>query len=166
MAFASRSMSETERRYAQIEKEALAVMWANEKFSDYILGRRFLIESDHKPLIPILDTKQLDNLPPCVQRFRLRLARYDYIVEHVPAKYLYTADTLSRALVDESSDNSFQKEVVAFVDTVVEQVSTTKQGLEGYRRAQERDLGCQQVLQYCRQGWLGKGCLNTRENSM
>ena len=47
MAYASRSMSETERRYAQIEKEALAVTWACEKFNDYILGRKFLIESDH-----------------------------------------------------------------------------------------------------------------------
>ena len=56
VAYASRSMSETERRYAQIEKEALAVTWACEKFTDYILGRKFLIESDHKPLIPLLNT--------------------------------------------------------------------------------------------------------------
>ena len=52
VAYASRSMSETERRYAQIEKEALAVTWVCRKFTDYILGRKFLIESDHKPLIP------------------------------------------------------------------------------------------------------------------
>ena len=75
VAYASRSMSPTERRYAQIEKEALAVTWACEKFADYILGRRFQIKSDHKPLIPILSTKHLDNLPPRVLRFRLRLAR-------------------------------------------------------------------------------------------
>jgi len=77
-------MSETERRYAQIEKEALAVTWACEKFSDYILGRSFHIESDHKPLIPILSTKHLDQLPPRVLWFRLRLAKFDYSIEHVP----------------------------------------------------------------------------------
>ena len=64
VAYASRLMSKTERRYAQIEKEALAVTWGCEKFTDYILGQKFLIESDHKPLIPLLNTKQLDSMPP------------------------------------------------------------------------------------------------------
>ena len=45
VAFASRTMTETERRYAQIEKEALAITWACEKFSTYILGMTFLIET-------------------------------------------------------------------------------------------------------------------------
>ena len=45
-------MSDTERRYAQIE-EALACTWACEKFSSYILGMKFLIEMDHKPLVPL-----------------------------------------------------------------------------------------------------------------
>ena len=49
VAYASRSMTETERRYAQIEKEALAVTWACEKFSTYILGMKFLIETTTSP---------------------------------------------------------------------------------------------------------------------
>ena len=64
VAYASRSMSETERRYAQIEKEALAATWACEKFSDFILSKHIEIETDHKPLVPLLGTKHLDNLPP------------------------------------------------------------------------------------------------------
>jgi len=71
VAYASRSLSETERRYAQIEKEALAVTWACEKFTDYVLGRKFQIETDHKPLVPLLNTKQLDSMPPRILRFRL-----------------------------------------------------------------------------------------------
>ena len=73
VAYASRSLTGTEMRYAQIEKEALAVTWACEKFSDYLLGKSFSCETDHKPLIPLLNSKQLDNLPPRVLRFRLRL---------------------------------------------------------------------------------------------
>ncbi len=90
-------MTETKRRYAQIEKEALAATWACEKFSDYILGLHFTIESDHKPLIPLLNTKCLNCLPPRILRFWLRLARFSYTIHHVPGKLLYTADTLSRA---------------------------------------------------------------------
>ena len=65
VAFASRSMTETERRYAQIEKEALAATWACEKFSDFVLGKLILLETDHKPLVPLLGIKDLHSLPPC-----------------------------------------------------------------------------------------------------
>ena len=160
VAYASRAMSETERRYAQIEKEALAVTWACEKFSDYVLGRRFQIESDHKPLIPLLNTKQLDTMPPRILRFRLRLARYDYTIHHVPGVHLYTADTLSRAPVggQDNSDLSFQKEVDAYVNCIVQEcIPATEQRLDQYREAQEKDIVCQQVKEYCRNGWPRKG---------
>jgi len=64
VAYASRSLSETEQHYAQIEKEALATTWACEKFSTYLIGKMFDIETDHKPLVPLLNTKHLDDLPP------------------------------------------------------------------------------------------------------
>jgi hypothetical protein len=64
IAYLSRSMTSTEQRYAQIEKEALATTWACEKFNDYILGKDILIETDHKPLVPLFGTKLLDQLPP------------------------------------------------------------------------------------------------------
>ena len=57
VAFASRAMSETERCYAQIKKEALAAVWACDKFADYLLGHTFIIETDHKPLVPLLGSK-------------------------------------------------------------------------------------------------------------
>ena len=88
-------MTNTETRYAQIKKEALAITWACEKFSQYILGKRILLETDHKPLVPLFSYKHLDNLPPRVLRFCLRLMRFDYQISHVPGKYLYTADALS-----------------------------------------------------------------------
>ena len=50
-------------KYTQIDKEALVVTWACGKFSDYLLGKSFSIETDHKPRIPLLNSKQLDNLP-------------------------------------------------------------------------------------------------------
>ena len=53
VAYASRSMSETEQRYSQIEKEALAIVWACEKFADFVVGKQILLETDHKPLVLI-----------------------------------------------------------------------------------------------------------------
>ena len=79
IAFASRSLTDTERRYAQIEKEALAVTWACEKFSEYVLGKQIQLETDHKPLVPLLGKKSLDSLPPRVLRFRLHLMIFDEI---------------------------------------------------------------------------------------
>lgn len=50
-------------------KKALAVTWASEKFADYILGRHYELEMDHKSLVPLLGNKHLDSLPPRILWF-------------------------------------------------------------------------------------------------
>ena len=161
VAYASRAMTETETRYAQIEKEALATTWACERFSNYVLGRTFQIESDHKPLIPLLNSKHLDSLPPRILRFRLRMARFDYTVQHVHGKLLYTADALSRAPVDtEDETTEFPAEVEAFVDSVIQSLPATSQRLEIYRRAQAEDSVCSKVIEYCQSSWPEKRTLD------
>ena len=108
-------MTETETHYAQIEKEALATTWACERLSTYILGRKFAIETDHKPLVPLLGTKDLDIL-----RFRLQLARFNYSISHVPGKLLCAADTLSRApSLNQGNDVELQQDAERFMDICV-----------------------------------------------
>ena len=97
VSFISRSLTTTEQRYAQIEKEALGMTWACERFQNYLLGRTFHIETDHKPLVPLMSSKNLEDLPLRVQRFRMRLMRFDFSISHVPGKNLVMADTLSRS---------------------------------------------------------------------
>ena len=75
VAYASRSMSPTEQHYAQVEKEALAATWACKKVQLFHPGKPFELETDHKPFVSLLGGKALDDLPPRIQRFRMRLMR-------------------------------------------------------------------------------------------
>ena len=162
VAYASRSMTKTETRYAQVEKEVLAITWACDKFATYIIGLKVLIETDHKPLIPLLGSKHLDDLPPRILRFRLRLARVDYSIVHVPGKLLYTADALSRAPRSTTeNDVELEEDTEHMMEVVVGHLPATKQKLCEYARAQASDPVCAKVLQYCQQGWPDKHHIET-----
>ena len=96
IAYASRSLSAAETRYAQIEKELLSVLFALERFNVYTYGAKVLVENDHKPLEIILK-KSLQEAPTRLQRMLLRLQKYDFVIKHKPGKDMIIADTLSRA---------------------------------------------------------------------
>ena len=86
VALASRSMTDTEWHYSQIEKEALALIWACERFLDYVLGKHIDLETDNKPLVPLMSTTSLDSLPSLVLRFKLRLMQFSYSICHAAGK--------------------------------------------------------------------------------
>ena len=153
IAYASRSMTDTEQRYAQIEKEALALTWACERFQHYLVGAKFTIETDHKPLVPLLSTKSLDQVPIKVQRFRLRLIRFDFTVTHVPGKELHTADALSRASLRQV-DNPLRKEVHTYVQLIVTELPASEEQLENIRKQQDSDPECSQLKELCTKGKL------------
>ncbi|UYV84236.1 hypothetical protein LAZ67_X001628 [Cordylochernes scorpioides] len=81
VAYASRSLTNVERRYSQIEKEALGSVWAVEHFNDYLWGNKFVLKTDHKPLIYMLNPKKATVLPPRIERLSWRLQPYDYEIE-------------------------------------------------------------------------------------
>src|SRR6218665_1925953 len=66
--YASRALTPTEERYAQIEKELLAICFAMDRFHIYVYGRHVTIETDHKPLIAIKKKKPLSSAPRRFQR--------------------------------------------------------------------------------------------------
>ena len=162
VAFASRSLSETECRYAQIEKEALAVTWACEKFSNFLIGTTFHVETDHKPLVPLLSTKDLSDIPPRIQRFKMRLMRFHFSISHTSGKALYTADTLSRAPLNikEESDIDLQLQTQAFVDSVVNGIPASQSRLDQVKSNYNSDEVCSSILRYCSEGWPEKSALN------
>jgi hypothetical protein len=103
IAFASKSLTMTERQYAQIEKECYAIVFGCERFHQYVYGRRVLVESDHKPLESIL-RKPLASAPARLQRMMLRLQKYDIVVKHKPGKDIPVADTLSRLFLSNAAE--------------------------------------------------------------
>ena len=150
IAYASRTMNETEQRYSQIEKEALTLVWACEKFSGYIIGKRSHLDTDHKPLVPLLSKTHLNRLSPRVLCFRLRLMQFDYSISHVPGKLLYTANTLSHAPIDKIVTEDDETE--AMVQAILSLFPGTNH-LEEYRKVQHADATCSKLIAFCRNGW-------------
>ena len=95
VAFASKALTPTEQRYANIEREMLACVFGAERFHTYVFGRSFTIESDHKPLEQI-NLKRLADTPKRLQGMLLRLQHYDVKITYRPGKEMVVADTLSR----------------------------------------------------------------------
>ena len=162
VSYASRSMTESETRYAQIEKEALASTWACEKFTPYIQGKTIILETDHKPLVPLLSHKGLDSLPPRILRFRLRKMRYDYEIKHVPGKLLHTADALSRAPLKDTinSNEVSQAEDIEFhMSSVISTLPVSDSKLNTFSQEQAEDSVCNTLISYCQNGWPSKSSL-------
>lgn len=131
VAYASKSLNDTQKRYSQIEKELYAVLYGCERFHQYVFGlNSFVIETDHKPLISIIK-KNFELCPPRLQRMLLRLQRYDFQLVYKRGKDLHIADTLSRAYLNSSDDddNLGTDEIEAQVCAVVENLEITDQQL-------------------------------------
>ena len=101
---ASRLLTPSERNWAQIEKEALAVLYGLERFDKYVHGRAVTVQNDHKPLAAIL-REPLTMAPKRLQDIMMRYNRYDVNFVFVKGTSLPIADTLSRAHLDPVEGN-------------------------------------------------------------
>lgn len=109
ISFMSRSLADHETWYTIVEKEALAATWACMKFMDYVLGKQFLLEADHRPLVPLLSSTNLTKLPPRIVRFHLCMMWYAPEVTHVQGNKQVIADSVSWAPPEEPSDAELEE---------------------------------------------------------
>ena len=98
IAYASRALTDTEKRYAQIEKECLSVVYSTTKFHRYIFNKRTVVYNDHKPLEQIFK-KPLLSAPMRIQNMMLKLQWYDLEIRYRKGTEMHVSDALSRAYI-------------------------------------------------------------------
>ena len=161
VAFASRTLTPTERGYAQIEKECLAIVLSCDRFNQYIYGRESVdVQSDHKPLEAIF-VKPLTAAPKRLQGMLLRLQKFNLKVRYKKGTEMFIADTLSRAPLPEVGPPGNclrpEKEDVCRVD--VEQINASEfirvsgDGLRSIQRETEADAKLQCLKEIVLRGW-------------
>ncbi|XP_026054529.1 uncharacterized protein K02A2.6-like [Carassius auratus] len=151
IAYASKSLTPTEENYAQIEKELYAVVFGCKRFHAYVYGRKVIVESDHKPLEPIL-RKPLAAAPPRLQRMILQLQRYDIEIVHRPGKDIPIADTLSRKSISYRL-KSLDEDMDAQIHTVVDNLPVSDSKLTSIRKATEQDPQFSSLRSVIKSGW-------------
>lgn len=130
-----------ERRYSQIEKEALAVVWSCKRFHNYLLGIEFTLQTDHKLLLYIYN--KTHRLSARVERWMLRLQPYTFKLQHIKGTE-NVADSLSRLIAASNAkcENSNMEFHVHFVaSTATLRALTTREIV----RATEKDAGLKTV---------------------
>ena len=151
MAYASRALTDAETRYAQIEKELLAIVFACERFDVYIYGRDVVkVESDHQPLEMIM-RKPLNDAPKRLQRMLLQLQKYSLNVGYKKGKEMYLPDTLSHAYLPEKTTVAEVKELEYVSHT--EQLALALGDLKRLKLAASQDAAMQELRHTIQQGW-------------
>ncbi|KAL1277069.1 hypothetical protein QQF64_023742 [Cirrhinus molitorella] len=115
VAFAFRTLTAAERKYSTVEKEALACVWAVEKWRPYLWGQHFILRTDHRALTTLLATKGIGRAGMRVARWSARLLCYTYDVVYRPGSLNYAVDCLSRLPLPTGSRGALEPEMVAFV---------------------------------------------------
>ena len=154
IAYASRTLNAVERKYSQLDKEAMAIVFGVKRFHQYLYGRQFAIVSDHKPLqyllsesrgVPVMASARL-------QRWALILGAYQYTISYRPGEKMANADGLSRLPLPESPASAevpLPGEVVCLLQTLQSSPITAEQ----IRQWTTKDPILSRVRELVAKGW-------------
>ena len=150
IAYGSRTLNEHEKRYGQIDKEALAIMFGLKCFHLYLYGRHFTILTDHKPPERIFGPKTA--IPPLtamrLERWAIIHAAFNYSIKFVPSKQNVVADALSRLPLPSRAFG--ESAVFKFEERLVDCLPITHEEISHATRV---DPVLYRVLEFVRSGW-------------
>ncbi len=152
--YCSRTLTEAEEKWAQIDKEFLAMVWALERLDLFTYGNKIRVLTDHRPLVGLMD-KPMDHCSIRQQRLLGRILRYDIEVEFVPGKQMMIADTLSRAPKGPETvtiDQGFMGTDLSCNDVYVSECVTERSEFSEYAYTENSDATKQKILT------AGKNC--------
>lgn len=153
VAFFSRTLTKAESNYPVIQKEALAIVEATKKFYQYVVGHKFIMRTDHKPLIAIFgDKKGIPSIAAArMQRWALHLSAFDYEIVHKKGENNCVADALSRLPIPHGMEEELAVEGKTFVNFVEE--SGIRLDQEAIRRETATDPILSKVFGAVRDGY-------------
>ena len=153
IAYASRTLTPSEKNYVQIEKEALGLVFGVKKFHQFLYGRKFTLVTDHKPLTTVLNPKK--GLPTLaavrMQRWAMMLSAYQYDIEFRTTKEHANADGFSRLPLD----TGIEGEGAATVATLfnMSQIDVLPLGAQLLKQATQSDPVLSRVFLFTQKGW-------------
>ncbi|CAD5231829.1 unnamed protein product [Bursaphelenchus xylophilus] len=161
----SKSLTPSQQNYSQIEKEAFALVTTVERLHKFVWGRKFILQTDHRPLLTLLNpsnTKGLsDRTAARLRRWALRLIGYDFTIEYIKTDQFGQADCLSRLIQAARSDEDPELETVIasfevlereINEVITENLSTYTTQSE-FIQATKADPLFQTLIQRISKGW-------------
>ena len=170
IVYASKTLSDAERNYSQIEREALSIIFGVKKFHQFLYGRTFSLLTDHKPLITIFSPEK--GIPTLVasrlQRWAIILSAYSYKIEYKPTKEHGNPDSLSR--LPTGPDSSFENtQSLSPVINLIQDECLSQMPIfaKDVAKATEGDEILNQVMKLTQKGWpLSKKKLDPKTPSL
>ena len=152
--YASCTLTPTQQRYAQVEKEMIAIQWGLVRFHQYTYGQPLTVETDHKPLLSIVK-QPIADLSPRLQRMRMRCSFYDFNLVYKPGKELHVADFLSRAQLSSTYESTDQHDEEA-VHAVCSYVLANELSKKRIQEFTVKDQTLQLLKETVNKGWPRK----------
>ena len=150
--YISRTLTETEQRYSNIERELLAEVFALERLDHYTVGYRVKVETDHQPLTSIWK-KPISSMSARIQRLLLRQLQYDIDIHYLPGKSNVTADALSR--VSPLPPKAVDIKAINYIaeNELSVNIPASKMKVEEFQDSTCRDITLQELAKIVHKGW-------------
>ena len=151
--YASRALTSAEKNYQNLEREAQAAVWGMEKFHYFLYGRKFILQTDQKPLVSIFRKHMID-VSPRIQRITIRAWQYEFEPQHIAGKNNVISDALSRVTPLEFQDSNADKDILAV--NFLQYSSIEEREKDEVLQETLKDQELQSLKHYISTGWPSK----------